>query len=86
MTLHMQGKIKGNDPQTWEIEWGFGDIMVAGDKAILTVNKNNAGKYQFYGLASKQGVFAEDSDLKFINADVDRMKKIALHRRTHHRV
>ena len=78
MTLHMQGKIKGNDPQTWEIEWGFGDIMVAGDKAVLTVNKNNAGKYQFYGLASKQGVFAEDSDLKLINADVDRMKKIAL--------
>ena len=78
MTLHMQGKIKGNDPQTWEIEWGFGDIMVASDKAILTVNKNNAGKYQFYGLASKQGVFAEDSDLKLINADVDRMKKIAL--------
>ena len=47
MTLHMQGKIKGTDPKTWEIEWGFGDITVTGDKALLTVNKNAAGKYQF---------------------------------------
>ena len=44
MNLSMQGKILGNDPKTWQIEWGFGDIMVTGDKQILTVNKNQSGK------------------------------------------
>ena len=78
MNLSMQGKILGNDPKNWQIEWGFGDIMVNGDRQILTVNKNQSGKFQFYGLASKEGMFAGPEDVRLIKEDINRMNKISL--------
>ena len=79
MSTHMQGKIKDlNGNMSWELTWDFGDTMVDGDRQILTVSKNKSGVMQFYGLASKQGIYAGPEDLKLINADVDRMKKIII--------
>ena len=78
MTTHVQGKMKDRGNLDWVLTWNRGDVMVQGDKLVLTIDKNDSGKLQFYGVASHQGVYASAEDIKNIKEEVDRMGKIAI--------
>lgn len=78
MTTHVQGSMRDKGNLDWVLTWNRGDIMVQGDKLLLTIDKNDSGKLQFYGVASHQGVYASAADIKNIKEEVDRMSKVAI--------